>query len=416
LWTDLSALFNPLMALLQHSGACIRGLVPLSRAAAASGRSAGQLLKCTDLLIRGSFNGAANHRPSAAKRDESGLILDSGGSGSSTEAASNASTSRSRGGDDQASGSELLEVPVRRTISLLEESAKSKSIVDIYGPYEPPSGTQNSHPQEFGTDQRVSFTGGLQDLNGSQPTESAVLSVRTASRQEPVSMIKPSVPTLVRVAPSISDADQTNMATTIVQSQTAEVASNPTPRLERFSSQLTDTNVTATIGVAEPLPEMSNSDSGAYAAFSAFAVVPLLLVLVVSWLTYSSYRSKRRPLEVKVGGQGGATSGDLESGNGRSKGAHSTLVQQIVERLPQLREEYKPFPGLTNAHVETIFAAFFRRLPDVRFRRECLAAPDGGTVALDWPVHGGKRASDDAMWSQELPAGSPLLILLVSSG
>jgi hypothetical protein len=402
------------MALLQHSAACIRGLVPLSRAAAASGRSSGQLLKCTSLLIRGSFDGAANHRPSAAKRDESGLVLDTGGSRSPTEAANNASKLRSRGGE-QASSSNPLDMPVERTISLPGESVKSKSIVDIYGPYEPPSGTQNSHPQEFRTDQRVSFTSGSQDLNGVQPTESAVLSVRIASRQEPVDMTTPAGPSLVRVAPSISDADQTNMAATIIQSQAAEVASNPTPRPERFSSQLTDTNVTAMIGVAEPLPGTSNSDNGAYAAFSAFAVVPLLFVLVISWLTYSSYRSKRRPLEIKVGGQGGLSSGDLESGNGRSKGTHSTLVQQIVERLPQLREEYKPFPGLTNAHVETIFAAFFRRLPDVRFRRECLAAPDGGTVALDWPVHGGKRASDDAMWSQELPAGSPVLILLVRS-
>lgn len=74
----------------------------------------------------------------------------------------------------------------RITILLPEESAKSKSSIDIYGPYEPPSGTQNSHPQEISTDQRVRIAGGRQDLNEVQPKEIAVLSVRTASRQEPV--------------------------------------------------------------------------------------------------------------------------------------------------------------------------------------------------------------------------------------
>jgi hypothetical protein len=73
--------------------------------------------------------------------------------------------------------------------------------------------------------------------------------------------------------------------------------------------------------------------------------------------------------------------------------------------LPKLAEElekpYKPFPLLTNRHVETIFAAFFRSLPRLPFRRECLRMPDGGTVALDWPL-------------PDTPSPKAMLILLVS--
>lgn len=56
-----------------------------------------------------------------------------------------------------------------------------------------------------------------------------------------------------------------------------------------------------------------------------------------------------------------------------------------------------------NTHVETIFAAFFRSRPDVRFRRECLRTKDDGCVALDWVV--GDQTN--------LPSNSPVLILLV---
>ncbi|XP_047976347.1 embryogenesis-associated protein EMB8 isoform X2 [Salvia hispanica] len=64
---------------------------------------------------------------------------------------------------------------------------------------------------------------------------------------------------------------------------------------------------------------------------------------------------------------------------------------------------YLPYPLITsNRHVETIFAAFFRSLPSVRFRRECLRTSDDGSVALDW-VSGDDRS---------LPSDSPVLILL----
>ncbi|XP_052210384.1 embryogenesis-associated protein EMB8 isoform X2 [Diospyros lotus] len=74
--------------------------------------------------------------------------------------------------------------------------------------------------------------------------------------------------------------------------------------------------------------------------------------------------------------------------------------------LPALRSldrPYRPYPIIAwNCHVETIFAALFRSLPDVRLRRECLRTKDGGAVALDW-VSGDDR---------RLPSDSPLLILL----
>lgn len=52
--------------------------------------------------------------------------------------------------------------------------------------------------------------------------------------------------------------------------------------------------------------------------------------------------------------------------------------------------------------METIFAAFFRSLPDVKLKRECIRTKDDGSVALDW-------ISGD---HQLLPPNSPVLILL----
>lgn len=68
-----------------------------------------------------------------------------------------------------------------------------------------------------------------------------------------------------------------------------------------------------------------------------------------------------------------------------------------------LQRPYHHFPVIgSNRHVETIFAAFFRSLPDVTFRRECVRTKDDGAVALDWV------AGDD----RHLPSLSPVLILL----
>lgn len=69
-----------------------------------------------------------------------------------------------------------------------------------------------------------------------------------------------------------------------------------------------------------------------------------------------------------------------------------------------LNRPYDAFPLVGwNRHMETIFASFFRSVPDVRLRRECLRTKDDGAVALDW-VSGDDR---------QLGAESPVLILLV---
>lgn len=78
--------------------------------------------------------------------------------------------------------------------------------------------------------------------------------------------------------------------------------------------------------------------------------------------------------------------------------------------LPPLKDTlskpYDAFPLIGfNRHVETIYAAFYRSVPFVRLRRECLRTKDNGSVALDWV------AGDDS----SLPSESPILILLVHS-
>ncbi|TKY67908.1 Embryogenesis-associated protein EMB8 [Spatholobus suberectus] len=76
---------------------------------------------------------------------------------------------------------------------------------------------------------------------------------------------------------------------------------------------------------------------------------------------------------------------------------------RFLPALSHLSRPYRPFPLLAgNRHLETIFAAFFRSVPNVRLQRECLRTHDGGAVALDW-VSGDDR---------RLPPDSPVLILL----
>ncbi|XP_074588564.1 embryogenesis-associated protein EMB8-like [Curcuma longa] len=75
----------------------------------------------------------------------------------------------------------------------------------------------------------------------------------------------------------------------------------------------------------------------------------------------------------------------------------------LLNRFESLRRPYKPFAVVGwNRHVETIFAAFFRSLPSVRLRRECLRTRDDGAIALDWVV------GDE----QQLLLDAPVLILL----
>jgi len=75
-----------------------------------------------------------------------------------------------------------------------------------------------------------------------------------------------------------------------------------------------------------------------------------------------------------------------------------------IKRLcPHLTAPYRlPFL-LNNGHVETIFAALFRRNPHITYEREIVKMPDGGSVALDSQIR------DHA---PELGADAPVLILL----
>lgn len=75
----------------------------------------------------------------------------------------------------------------------------------------------------------------------------------------------------------------------------------------------------------------------------------------------------------------------------------------ILAECPSLTQPYKVAPWLTNPHVETIFAALFRRTPAVKYERELLRMEDGGTVAVDWL---------DGDVVQALPAEAPMLVLL----
>ena len=56
-------------------------------------------------------------------------------------------------------------------------------------------------------------------------------------------------------------------------------------------------------------------------------------------------------------------------------------------------------------HVETIFAAFYKSLPVVKLRIECLRTKNEGAVALDWEL------GDET----EIPFDSLVFILLVIS-
>lgn len=56
----------------------------------------------------------------------------------------------------------------------------------------------------------------------------------------------------------------------------------------------------------------------------------------------------------------------------------------VLEKCPVFYQPYKPYPFLTNCHMETIFAAKFRRCPALEYARECVYMKDGGCVSLDW--------------------------------
>lgn len=60
--------------------------------------------------------------------------------------------------------------------------------------------------------------------------------------------------------------------------------------------------------------------------------------------------------------------------------------QRVFARSPLLNGKYKVRRLLSSGHIETIFAALFRRPGLVRYDRTVLKGPDGGTTAVDAPA------------------------------
>lgn len=77
--------------------------------------------------------------------------------------------------------------------------------------------------------------------------------------------------------------------------------------------------------------------------------------------------------------------------------------RDVLALCPKLHAPYHLSPFLRNGHVETIFAAWFRRDPRLVYTRELVRMPDGGTVALD---------TERGETSSQLPSDAPVLILL----
>ena len=80
--------------------------------------------------------------------------------------------------------------------------------------------------------------------------------------------------------------------------------------------------------------------------------------------------------------------------------------EAILKLCPHLSATYHLPAFLNNGHVETIFAALFRRNPHITYEREILHMPDGGVVALDAEI------SSVVSGPQTLDDTAPVLILL----
>jgi len=80
---------------------------------------------------------------------------------------------------------------------------------------------------------------------------------------------------------------------------------------------------------------------------------------------------------------------------------------ELLRKSPSLQEKYAPPLFLSGGHIETIFAALYRRDPKPEYRRELLTTEDGGTVALDWL---------DCPQTRALPEDAPALILVPGLG
>lgn len=73
-------------------------------------------------------------------------------------------------------------------------------------------------------------------------------------------------------------------------------------------------------------------------------------------------------------------------GSGRSEIVYedNEFNREVLGRCGTILSVYRRFWGIWNEHVETIWGSWFRRDPGVKYVRELLPRPDGGTVAIDY--------------------------------
>ncbi len=98
----------------------------------------------------------------------------------------------------------------------------------------------------------------------------------------------------------------------------------------------------------------------------------------------------------------------------RMEGVHADgshpLTQMVLERVPELSswESWYAHPrAVSNGHVHTIFAAKARRTRAVRYHRQLVPTPDGGTLAID--LLAGIRRATQGNGEAALFAGTGLL-------
>lgn len=82
---------------------------------------------------------------------------------------------------------------------------------------------------------------------------------------------------------------------------------------------------------------------------------------------------------------------------------HTRFFDDILSRCTTVHKEYHVYPLLANCHVETIAASKFRRDPKLKYDRELLDRPDGGTVAVDY---------EQLEPGTELPEDAPVVLVL----
>ncbi|KAK9855779.1 hypothetical protein WJX84_003279, partial [Apatococcus fuscideae] len=79
---------------------------------------------------------------------------------------------------------------------------------------------------------------------------------------------------------------------------------------------------------------------------------------------------------------------------------HIGRSDRVFSNCRRLNSPYEVRPYLSNGHIETLFAAIFRKSAAVKYNRTVLTGPDGGQTAIDSPV------------TQELCKETPIVLLL----